>query len=155
LFHAVNHTSKDRGSRRLKSLSNVTKGSIELNHIGRDAKDSRSDCPPSSDHSRKYDKVVPMSISTLSPVTVKIEASVKQRVQDLAKARQRTPHWLMHEAIVQFVDREEKRESFRQDAIQAWDAYRLTGLHVTATEADEWMAKLEAGEDVEPPECHN
>ena len=96
-----------------------------------------------------------MSISTLSPVTVKIEASVKQRVQDLAKARQRTPHWLMHEAIVKFVDREEKRESFRQDAIQAWDAYRLTGLHVTATEADEWMAKLEAGEDVEPPECHN
>ena len=60
----------------------------------------------------------------------------------------------MHEAIVQFVDREEKREAFRQDAIKAWDEYRLTGMHVTMAEADAWMAKLEAGDGVEPPECH-
>ena len=56
--------------------------------------------------------------------------------------------------LLQFVEREEKREAFRQDAIKAWDEYRLTGLHVTAAEADAWMAKLEAGQDVEPPECH-
>lgn len=61
----------------------------------------------------------------------------------------------MQKTTGQFVGREEKRESFRQDAFQAWDAYRLTGLHVTASEADEWMAKLEAGEDAEQPECHN
>jgi predicted transcriptional regulator len=60
----------------------------------------------------------------------------------------------MHEAILEFVEREEKREAFRQDAIKAWDEYRLTGLHVTAEEADAWMAKLETGQDVEPPECH-
>jgi predicted transcriptional regulator len=95
-----------------------------------------------------------MTTSALRPVTVKIEPSVKLRVQRLAKARHRTPHWVMHEAILQFVEREEKREAFRQDAIKAWDEYRLTGLHVTAAEADAWMAKLEAGQDVEPPECH-
>jgi len=58
------------------------------------------------------DKVLPMSTSTLSAVTVKIEPAIKQRVQRLAKARHRTPHWVMHEAIVQFVEREEKREAF-------------------------------------------
>lgn len=32
--------------------------------------------------------------------------------------------------------------------------YQVTGLHVTVEEADAWLAKLEAGQDIEPPECH-
>lgn len=75
-------------------------------------------------------------------------------MEQVAQPRHRTAHWVMHEAIVQFVEREEKREAFRQDAIKAWDEDRLTGMHVTMAEADAWMAKLEAGHDVEPPECH-
>ena len=95
-----------------------------------------------------------MTTSLLSPVTVKIEAAIKQRVQRLAQARNRTAHWVMHEAIIQFVDREEKREGVRQDAIAAWEAYQLTGLHVTMAEADSWLAKLENGEDVALPQSH-
>ena len=95
-----------------------------------------------------------MTTSLLSPVTVKIEPAIKQRVQRLALARNRTAHWVMHEAIVQFVDREEKREGVRQDAIAAWEAYQLTGLHVTMAEADSWLAKLENGEDAAPPQSH-
>jgi len=60
----------------------------------------------------------------------------------------------MREAITQYVDREERRETFRQDTIKAWEAYRSTGLHVTADEADGWLAELEQGNDIEPPECH-
>ncbi len=95
-----------------------------------------------------------MNTVALHPVTVKIEPAIKQRVQRLAQARNRTAHWVMHEAIVQFVDREEKREGVRQDAIAAWDEYQLTGLHVTMGEADAWLAKLEDGHDVEPPAAH-
>jgi predicted transcriptional regulator len=60
----------------------------------------------------------------------------------------------MREAIQQYVEREEKREQLRQDAAAAWNHYAATGLHVTADEADAWLAKLEAGEDASPPECH-
>jgi predicted transcriptional regulator len=60
----------------------------------------------------------------------------------------------MREAITQYVDREEKREAFRQDTLKAWDAYRTTGMHVTADEADAWLAQLEQGDDIEPPACH-
>ena len=95
-----------------------------------------------------------MNTAALSPVTVKIEPAIKLRVQRLAQARNRTAHWVMHEAIVQFVEREEKREAVRQDAIAAWDEYQLTGLHVTMGEADAWLAKLENGQDVEPPAAH-
>jgi predicted transcriptional regulator len=52
------------------------------------------------------------------------------------------------------VSREEKREQFRQDALTAWNDYQATGLHATAEEADAWLAKLEAGEDAEAPQCH-
>lgn len=88
------------------------------------------------------------------PVAIKIDADIKDRVKRLADARHRTPHWIMREAIRQFVEREERREAFRQDAIRAWDEYQATGLHVSLEEADGWLAKLEAGVDVEPPECH-
>jgi len=85
---------------------------------------------------------------------VKLDLSTRARVENLAEARQRTAHWVMREAITQYVDREEKREAFRQDTIKAWEEYRSTGLHVTADEADTWLAQLEQGNDIEPPECH-
>lgn len=95
-----------------------------------------------------------MSRSAGRPVAIKIDPEIRERVKRLAEVRQRTPHWLMREAIQQYVEREEKREALRQDAIRAWNDYRATALHVTLEDADAWLARLEAGEDVEPPECH-
>jgi predicted transcriptional regulator len=95
-----------------------------------------------------------MNTASARPVAIKINEDIKTRVKRLADARQRTPHWLMREAITQFVEREEKRETFRQDSLNAWEEYRLTGQHVTAEEADAWLAKLEQGHDVKPPACH-
>jgi predicted transcriptional regulator len=89
-----------------------------------------------------------------STTSLKLDTDLKARIQRLAAARRRSPHWIMREAVEQFVAREEKRESFRQDALAAWTHYQSTGLHATAEEADSWLAKLEAGEDAEAPECH-
>lgn len=95
-----------------------------------------------------------MTAAVVRPVTIKIDEDTKARVKRLADARHRTSHWLMREAITQYVDREEKREAFRQDTLKAWEQYRTTGLHVTADEADVWLAQLEQGNDIEPPACH-
>ena len=95
-----------------------------------------------------------MTANALRPVAIKIDEDTKARVKRLADARQRSSHWLMREAITQYLDREEKREVFRQDTLKAWEAFRETGLQVTADEADAWMVQLEQGNDVEPPECH-
>ncbi len=86
--------------------------------------------------------------------SVKISMPLHARIASLAAARQRTPHALMIQAIENFVDREEQRESLRQEARAAHEEYMRTGLHVTAEEADAWLAELEAGNDVEPPKCH-
>jgi len=95
-----------------------------------------------------------MAAFTVRPVAIKIDEDTKARVKRLADARHRTSHWLMREAITQYVEREEKREAFRQHTLKTWEEYRTTGLHVTADEADAWLAKLEQGNDIGPPECH-
>lgn len=87
-------------------------------------------------------------------VSVKLDNDMRERIKHLADARHRTTHWVMRQAIEQYVEREEKREAFRNATLEAWNEYQMTGLHVTLEEADAWLAKLEAGQDVEPPECH-
>jgi len=86
---------------------------------------------------------------------VKLDAEIHARLHQLARAQDRNPHHLMREAITQYVEREERREAFRQKALSAWSAHQTTGRHVTGAEADDRLAQLEDGQDVAPPECHN
>jgi len=86
--------------------------------------------------------------------SLKLDPQVKERVQQLAATRRRSSHWLMRQAIDQYLEREEKTEQMHQDALAAYEDFKKTGLHVTAEEADAWLAKLEAGEDADAPTCH-
>jgi len=95
------------------------------------------------------------SIPATHPVDVKLDAEIHAWVRQLAKARNCTPHHLMREVIAQCLEREDRSEAFRQEALSAWSAHPATGQHVNGTEADDWLAQLEAGQNVEPPECHN
>jgi predicted transcriptional regulator len=93
-------------------------------------------------------------MATLSTTSLKLDSAMKERVNRLASARRRSPHWVMREAVEQYVEREEKRERLRQDALAAWAEYQAAGLHVTAKEADAWLTKLEAGKRAVIPKCH-
>ena len=93
-------------------------------------------------------------MATLSTTSLKLDSALKERVHRLASARRRSSHWVMREAVEQYVEREEKREQLRQDALAAWADYQTTGLHVTAEEADAWLARLEAGNRAAIPKCH-
>lgn len=87
------------------------------------------------------------------PTTIELDSETSERVNHLASSRRRSPDGLMREAIEQYVEREEARERFRRDALAAWERHQATGLHATDDEADAWLARLEAGEDAEPPIC--
>ena len=86
--------------------------------------------------------------------SVKLDPELKRRLDRLAGARRRSPHWMMREAIRQFVDREEARESFKQEALQSWQAYRETGLHLTLAETAAWLDSWGTEDEAEAPECH-
>jgi len=93
-------------------------------------------------------------MGVVRPVTIKLDEELSERLQALAKTQDRSQHWLLRKAIEQFVEREERREALRQDTLKAWEAYQQEGLHATFEEVDAWLARLEAGEDAEAPECH-
>lgn len=83
-----------------------------------------------------YRKVLPgeTGVSTMA-TSIKIDDELKTRIQHLASLRQRSAHWIMREAITQYVEREEACESFKQEALASWASYQETGLHLTGQEA--------------------
>lgn len=86
--------------------------------------------------------------------SLKIGDALKGRVQQLANQRRRSAHWIMLEAIQQYVEREEARESFRQEAEASWEAYRQTGRHLTGEEVSEWLNGWGTASEKEIPDCH-
>ncbi len=95
-----------------------------------------------------------MTDTATRPIAIKIDNDTRERIKRLAEARHRTSHWLMREAIRQFVEREEKREAFRQDAINAWQEYQDTGLHVTGDEVITWLDTWGEENEQTAPVCH-
>ena len=53
---------------------------------------------------------------TLPTTSLKLDADTKARLKRLAQARRRSAHWMMREAIEQYVTREELHEKLRQPA---------------------------------------
>lgn len=86
--------------------------------------------------------------------SIKLDDALKGRVQHLAGLRQRSAHWIMREAIAQYVEREEARESFKQEALASWRAYQETGLHLTGQEVLSWLDTWGTESESELPECH-
>ncbi len=89
-----------------------------------------------------------------SPISIRLPADLKDRIQELAATRQRSTNALVVQAITAFVEREEKREALRQECIAAHNHYEQTGLHVTNAEAKDWIEALRQGKKVERPKCH-
>lgn len=87
--------------------------------------------------------------------SVELDHEMNDRLQRLASVRHRSADWLLREAVEQYVEREEGRQKMRQDAVSAWEDFQATGLHLTSEEADEWLSKLESGQDVAPPACRS
>lgn len=86
--------------------------------------------------------------------SIKLDDDLKGRLQNLANARRRSSHWIMREAIAQYVEREEKRETLRQETLKAWDEFQETGLHVTADEVEQWLSSWGTENELPAPSCH-
>lgn len=89
-----------------------------------------------------------------SPTSLKLDDELKGRVQHLAELRRRSSHWIMREAIAQYVEREEKLEALRKETLAAWDEYQASGLHVTGDEAETWLSTWGTDDESPAPECH-
>jgi predicted transcriptional regulator len=73
--------------------------------------------------------------------SIKLDDALKARLQKLGAAQRRSVHWLMREAIAEYVAREEQRAERAHDQT----SQGRTGEDRARTEeAHAWLAKLEA-----------
>lgn len=86
--------------------------------------------------------------------SVKISPDLHARIKCLADLRNQSVHAVMRQALEAYVSREEKREAWRKEGIEAWEEYQKTGLHLTNREVVDWMDKIIAGEKAQMPKCH-
>ncbi len=91
---------------------------------------------------------------TTKPMSIKLDSETQTRIKLLAAARDRSPHWMMREAITQYVEREERKEAFRRDTLDAWQEFQETGLHLSLEEADLWLAGWGTETEGGVPVCH-
>lgn len=84
-------------------------------------------------------------MTALRPIALDLDADTRARLNRLADTRNQSADVLLRDAVSQFVEREEHRQSFHHDAQLAWEAYQATGQHVPHAQVDNWLARLEAG----------
>jgi predicted transcriptional regulator len=87
--------------------------------------------------------------------SIKIDDELKNRVRQLADIKNRSAHWIMCEAIREYIEREEKKESFKQEALASWKAYQETGRHLTAQEVQNWLQTWGTEKEAGIPTCHD
>ena len=86
--------------------------------------------------------------------SIKLDDELKSRIQQLADKRHRSAHWIMREAIRDYVVREEAQESFKREALSSWTAYQESGKHLTGEEVAKWLGTWGTGKETELPQCH-
>ena len=87
-------------------------------------------------------------------VTIKLDDADRKRIAALATAKKRTPHYLMKEAILEYVKKEEARQNFIAAAKTSFEHYKETGLHITLDEFSQWVDKVQEAPEVPVPACH-
>lgn len=73
---------------------------------------------------------------------IKLDDTTTERLKMLASQRKRTAHWLMREAIADYLEREERYEREKQEDQARWENYVLTGRAIPEAEAEARLRAL-------------
>jgi len=87
-------------------------------------------------------------------MTVKLESSDRDRLASIASFKQRSPHFIMKEAIQRYLDAEEIEQHQISLADASIEQYEKTGLHVTLSEMRDWMRDKKLNPNTPRPLCH-
>ena len=88
------------------------------------------------------------------PVTITLDDADQDRIASLASAKKQSPHYLIKEAILEYLQKEEARQNFVAAAESSYVHYKETGLHITLDEFDSWVDQVQQDPNTPMPECH-
>ncbi len=75
-------------------------------------------------------------------VAIKLDQDTKDRLKALGEARDRSPHWLMKQAIARYLDAEEAFEQEKAEDEAVWQRYLESGGFLDDDEVAEWLDGL-------------
>ena len=88
------------------------------------------------------------------PLSIKIGSEQKASLAQIAKEKERSMHFILCQAVKEYIDREQAKFDFYATAKKAGEHYRKTGLHTTHEEMLAWANSLGSNNELTPPTCH-
>lgn len=92
--------------------------------------------------------------TTTVPMSLRVDPAIKERLQAIALRHKRSAHALVQEAVSIFVEKQEAKDRMNQEAVQAYNDYKTTGLHVTHEQLDTWLDTWGTENEQPAPQCH-
>ena len=80
-------------------------------------------------------------------VGVKLDAETRARLKELGRAKQRSTHWMVKEAVARYVEVEERYEREKAEDLARWERYVETGHAVPHETVTAWLDGLAAEAD--------
>lgn len=78
----------------------------------------------------------------------------KAILQELAHDLGGSVHSIVLEAVDNHIERLRAKQAYDRRAMQAYQDYQETGLHITLAEFMDWVDSLETDEPKDMPSCH-
>jgi predicted transcriptional regulator len=76
---------------------------------------------------------------------VKVDEQLHERLKMMAEQKDRSTHWIIKQAIEQYLVQEESLARDRREDRERWERYVLTGETVPNADATAWLDELAAG----------
>ncbi len=81
---------------------------------------------------------------TKATVALRLDDETQQRLKALGRARDRSPHYLMKQAVEKFLAVEEDLEREKQLMQARWERFEITGESIGHSEVRGWLDTLKS-----------
>jgi predicted transcriptional regulator len=75
------------------------------------------------------------TLNMSTTIGLKLDDETRERLKALGEIKDRSSHWIMKQAIADYLKREETSEREKQEDMKRWQAYQETGEFITNEDA--------------------
>ena len=92
--------------------------------------------------------------SITTPMSIRLDATARDRLKAIAVRQKRSPHALATEAINLLIDQKEREYAWQKSCDDALKHVDETGLHATHDEIASWMNSWGTDKELPAPAAH-
>lgn len=94
-----------------------------------------------------------MTTATM-PMSLRVDTHLRQRLSVVARNEKRSSHAIALDALQAYVTTKEDQTKWNAEAMESYNHFKETGLHVSFDELDSWLATWGKPNETPMPQCH-